>query len=122
MALRKRSRLRKPQAWRWIHWILLFIPSERALVTSVVAALITPSQCFFTMRATRLIGSSRDRIAQLYQRDERATSDLAFPRIQSIVDTLCLSGQCAPDADYNNESGAGFELTPRDQSGHRTDG
>jgi hypothetical protein len=33
----------------------------------VVAALITPTQCFLIMRATRFTGSRRERIAQLYQ-------------------------------------------------------
>lgn len=60
------ARLRNPHAVRFTHWMRLLIASARAFVTFVVAAFITPCQCFLIMRATRLIGSSRDRMAQRY--------------------------------------------------------
>ena len=51
---------------RFIHWMRLWIASARAFVARVVAAFITPSQCFLIMRATRLIDSNRDRTAHAY--------------------------------------------------------
>ena len=44
MADRNRSRLRYPQACCLIHWILALMPSDRALVRSVMTALMTPAQ------------------------------------------------------------------------------
>ena len=57
-----------PAGLRLIHWILALMPSERAFVTLVRTALITPSQWRLIMRATFLIGSNRLRIAHPYQR------------------------------------------------------
>src|SRR5215212_10378492 len=68
MALRKRWRLRKPRAVYLIHWILALMPSARALVMPRTIALRMPERWRRTMRATFLIGSSRERIAQAYQR------------------------------------------------------
>ena len=52
MALRKRSRLRYPQASCVIHWTFALVASERALVTFVRTASITPFQCRLIIRAT----------------------------------------------------------------------
>ena len=68
MALRNRSRLRYPQASRLIHWIFALVASERALVTFVRTASVTPSQCRLIIRATFFTGSRRLRIAHPYQR------------------------------------------------------
>ena len=56
-----------PAGQRLIHWIFALVPSERALVTVVTTASITPSQCRLIIRATLFTGSRRLRIAP-YQR------------------------------------------------------
>jgi len=67
IAFLNRSRFRKPHAVRLIHWIFALSDSALALVVWETTAFMMPSQCALIIRATFFTGSSRLRIAQLYQ-------------------------------------------------------
>src|ERR1700712_1295387 len=70
MAVRKRSRFRKPRAVYLIHWIFEFTPSDRALVAPRTIALRMPFKWLLIIWATRRTGSRRERMAQENQANQ----------------------------------------------------
>ena len=64
MALRNRSRLRKPAACFLIHWMRELMASAVAFVMPLMMAFMIPSKCRRTVRATRTIGARRERAIQ----------------------------------------------------------